>query len=86
MRTTIDVWDGRKLDYVAKDVRLHFSTHVEGGAILGSSGVSLSWEEAWSLFDQLRYLLHDDEVRERMIAEGQIDISTAERIIKDSIK
>lgn len=81
MRTTIDVWDARELSYIASDVRLQFQTHLTEG-ILSTSAVALSWEEAWSLFDQLRYLLHDDEVRERMIAEGQIDSLTAEFITK----
>ena len=79
MRNTIDVWDGRGLNYVAGDVRIAFSTHVEDG-IASSSAVAISWKEAWELFDQLRYLLHDEEVREKMITEGQIDSLTAELI------
>jgi hypothetical protein len=81
MRTTIDVWDGRELSYIANDVRIQFQTHSDEG-IVGTSAVAVSWEEAWGLFDQLRYLLHDEEVRERMIAEGQIDRLTAELISK----
>ena len=79
MRTSIDVWDARELDYLANDVRIQFQANSEEG-IVGTSAVSMSWEEAWSLFDQLRYLLHDEEVRERMIAEGQIERLTAKLI------
>ncbi len=77
MRTTFNVWDGRELDYLASDVRISFTTHAKGGATASGSDVSLSWEEAWKLYDQLRYLLHDSEVREQMIVDGQIDRHTA---------
>lgn len=66
----LTVWDDRDHDFIAGDVRIQQSIFTDSAGILAESELTLTWEDAWELFDSLRYLLHDDEVRQSMLDNG----------------
>ena len=68
---SVMVSDDREHGFIAGDVRIGASLHdrLDGG-ILAQQEVALSWSEAWEVYDALRYLLNDDEVKQEMTSSG----------------
>lgn len=71
----LKVWDDRDHNYIAGDVRIEQTMHdLDSHGIVAEQEITLEWEQAWDLYEALRYVLNDGETRQDMRDSG-FDVS-----------